>query len=114
MKDLVKGFVKWLILVLTTLNIILWSFIIARCDTHPKHESRADFEDTMGFISVQFMSKDDNLIFWRRESKHEIKLSSFGYDKYTKFEGKLEGQLCIIYCKIHNFAYVITECKEKK
>jgi len=112
MKDLVKGFVKWFIIVLLTLNVILWVSIIARCQTHPKHDSIADVEDTAGFISVKFLSKDDRLIYWKREMKREVKLSSFGYDKYTKFVDKLEGDLCILYCKTHSFAYIVTQCKE--
>lgn len=112
MKDLVRLFVRWVIIVFLTLDLILGAVIIARCqDVHEKHSTQADFEDTMGFISVHFLSKDDRLIYWRRETKYEVKLSSFGYDKYTKFEGKLEGRLCIIYCKTHLFAYVVTPCK---
>ena len=71
----------------------------------------------MGFISVTFLSKDDHLIYWKRETKNEIKLSSFGYDKYTKFEtplDKLDGKLCVIYCKTHSFAYLVIRCKGEK
>lgn len=114
MKDLVRLFVRWVIIVLLALNIMLGVVIIARCqDGHQKHSSQDDVEDTMGFISVYFLSKDERLIYWRRETKHEVKFSSFGYDKYTKFEGKLEGRVCIIYCKTHLFAYLITECSKK-
>lgn len=111
MKSLAKGFIRWLLIVLATLTIITWTVAVMRCQTHEKHESQADVEDTMRFITVDFMSKDDRLIYWRRETKYEVKLSSFGYDKYTKFEGKLEGKLCIIYCKTHLFAYLVTPCK---
>lgn len=105
-------FVRWVIIVLLVLNLILGVAIIATCqEVHEKHSTQADVEDTMGFMSATFMSKDDRLIYWRRETKYEVKLSSFGYDKYTKFEGKLEGRICIIYCKTHQFAYLVTSCK---
>lgn len=113
MKDLVRLFVRWVIIVLLTLNIMLGVVLVARCqDIHEKHASEADVEDTMGFITVTFLSKDERLIYWRRETKYEVKLSSFGYDKHTKFEGKLEGKLCIVYCKTHLFAYLVTSCKK--
>lgn len=116
MKDLARLFARWVIIVLLALNIMLGVVIIARCqEVHEKHATQADVEDTMGFISVQFLSIDDRLIYWRRETKYEVKLSSFAYDKYTKFEtttkDKLSGKLCIIYCKTHLFAYLVTPCK---
>lgn len=111
MKWLVKSFIRWVILVGITLNIVLWGFILVKCQEHPKHDSQVDVEDTMGFISVQFLSKDDRLVYWKRETKYEVRLSSFGYDKYTKFEGKPEGRICVIYCRTHMFAYLITPCK---
>lgn len=113
MKDLVRLFVRWVIIVLLTLNIMLGVVLVARCqDVHEKHKSKDDVEDTMGFMTVQFISKDERLIYWKRETKTEIKLSSFGYDKYTKFEGKLDGTLCIVYCKTHLFAYLVIQCNK--
>lgn len=117
MKSLVRGFVRWVILVGITLNVILWGLIIAHCqDIHPRHDTQESVEDEMGFITVHFLSKDKRLIYWKRETKNEIKLSSFGYDDYTRFElidkDKLSGKLCVIYCKTHLFAYLITKCKE--
>lgn len=111
MKELVKGFVKWVIIVFVTLDIIVWSVVLCHCQ-HPKHPSNEDFEDTMGFITVTFMSQDDRLIYWKRETRNEVRLSSFGYDKYTKVEEKLEGKLCIVYCKTHMFAYIVTKCSK--
>ncbi len=112
MKSLVRGFIRWVILVGIVLNVILWGFILVRCqDAHPKHDTQADVEDTMGFISVKFLSKDDRLVYWQRETKNELRLSSFGYDEYTKFETKLDGKICVIYCKTHMFAYLFTKCK---
>ena len=118
-KALAKGFIRWLIIVGLTFNVIVWGVIAAKCqELHPKHDSSASVEDEMGFISVTFMSKDDRLIYWKRETRHEIKLSSFGYDKYTKFEfvdkDKLNGRLCIIYCKTHMFAYLVTQCENRR
>jgi len=70
-------FVRWVIIVFLALDIMLGVVIIARCqDTHERHTSQADVEDTMGFISVTFMSKDDRLIYWKRETKYEVKLMS--------------------------------------
>lgn len=114
MKDLVKGFIKWLMIVLTTLTLILWGLIfVAYCqDNHPAHKSTEDFEDTVGFRSVKITSKDDRLIFYTKELKNRIYIGSFGYDKYTRFDDfKLDGKYCVLYCKTHLFAYIVSPCK---
>lgn len=112
-KFFVKGFIKWLLIVLVTLNIIVWSVAVLHCQTHPKHDND-DIEETIGFKSVIFMSKDDNNIYWKKETKTQVTLGSFGYDKYTKFYGPVEGRLCVAYCKTHLFAYVVERCQEVK
>lgn len=126
MKSLVKGFIKWLIIVLATLTLIVWVFIFtAFCqsvydaakpkttqDVHPKHPSLEDFEDSIGYRIVTITSKDDRLIFYTKELKNRVYLGSFAYDKYTRFDDKkFEGCYNILYCKTHNFAYVVAPCK---
>lgn len=113
MRDLVRQFTRWVIIVLLILNLVLGAAIISRCqEVHEKHESREDFENTMGFKSIILMSKDDRLVYWKKELKMRVVLSSFAYDKYTRFEVKqMEGCALAIYCKTHNFLYLLTPCK---
>lgn len=113
MKDLVKGFVRWCLIVLATLTIILWVFIfMTYCqDVHPKHKSNEDFEETVAFRTVIFTSKDDKLLFYKKEYPKTVYLGSFGYDQYTKFyDFKLNTKMCVLYCRTHSFAYIISTC----
>lgn len=125
MKELVKGFIKWLIIVLATLTLIVWVFIFTafcqsvydaarpRETTHPPHKTLEDFEESIGFRYVVAMSKDSSLLFYKKDYKNRIHLGSFGYDKFTKFVGNYEGTLCVLYCKTHQFAYIVAPCEEK-
>ena len=123
MKDnLIEGFVRWLVVVIVTLLVI--STVVcqyeaarpkANPDVHPVHKSQEDFEDTIGLKIVTAMSKDDRLLFYKKELKLKVHLGSFGYDQYTRFDDtKWEGTYCVLYCKVHNFAYIVSPCKEKK
>lgn len=112
MKQLARLFMRWLIIVLLVLDTILFFAITAKCQSvHQQHVDLVDLEDKVGFMSVIFLSRDDNLIYWKRETKHEVILSSFAYGKNTVIDGKLDGKLCILYCREHLFAYFITHCK---
>lgn len=120
MKDLVKGFVKWLIIILATLTAILWSVIItaycqlAKTDIHPKHPSLDDWEDTIAYRVVTITSKDERLLYYKKELKMRVYLGSFGYDQYTRFDDKkFEGCYQVLYCRTHNFAYVVSPCKKE-
>lgn len=119
MKELVKGFVRWLIIVLATLTIIVWSVAVLRCQTvEPPHMTlhadREEWEDSIGLYFGAINSKDDKLIYISRRLKNQIKLTSLGYDKETRFDDpavkpyKLSGQCFVfIYCKKHLMAYVV-------
>lgn len=114
MKELVKGFMKWLIIVLATLCLIVWVIIFkAYCqDVHPKHLTQEDFEDTIAYRIVTITSKDDRLLYYKKELKLRVFLGSFGYDKYTRFDDKkYEGCYQVLYCKTHNFAYIVAPCQ---
>lgn len=112
MKTLVRAFMRWVMIVFLVLDFILLSVIVARCQSvHERHPDYVDAEDTIRFMSVIFISKDDKLIYWKRETRYELILSSTAYDDKTKLEGKLDGRICIIYCKTHLYAYLITQCK---
>lgn len=116
MKDLVRGFMKWLIIVLTTLTLITWVFIfMVYCqDAHPQHKSNDDFEETVAFRTVVFTSKDDRLLFYKKEYAKTVYLGSFGYDQYTKFyDFKLDTKMCVLYCRTHSFAYIVDSCEKK-
>jgi len=111
MKELVKGFFRWFLIILTTLTLIVWASIFwVYCQEHPKHESQEDVEETVRYTTVQYLSNDKRLIYWKKETKYRVIMSSFGYDKYTRFEGKMD-RVCILYCQTHLFAYLVVECK---
>ena len=110
MKDLVKGFVKWFIIVMLTLNIILWASVAVRCqyepakpkdtpEVHPVHKTQEDFEDTVGFRTVEFISKDHRLLFYKKNTKTMVMLGSFGYNKLTRFDSDniMSGKSCVLY-----------------
>lgn len=119
MKELVKSFVKWLLIVLTTLVVITWSFIFsAYCqevkqEIHLPHPTQEDFEDNVRFVMVGAMSRDDRLLFYRKENRRSVFLGSFAWDKNTKFYNEWKDCVAVLYCKAHNFAYVVQNIEGK-
>lgn len=119
MKALVRGFVKWLMIVLTTLCVFLLTAVVTYCqpkdvpDTHPVHKSFEDWEEAIGFRTVEFTSKDHRLLFYKKQRKYTVFLGSFGYNKETRFDSEklFEGRFCVLYCKTHQYAYIISPCK---
>ena len=121
MKALVRGFVKWLIIVLLGLNAIIWASAIAHCQTVTKepehmtlHPDKEEWEDSIGFYAGAITSKDERLIYITRKIKMGLKLTSLGWDKNTRFDDpaakpyKLQGEcFAFIYCKKHLMAYVV-------
>jgi len=113
MKSLVKGFVRWLLIVLATLTIITWSVAVLKCQTHPKHDNLADFEDDVRFGTFTFLSVDKDKVYWKRDTKWELKLGSFDYDSTTKWDRSKPtgGCVVLIYCITHKFLYTLYPCK---
>lgn len=117
-RELARGFARWLILVLLVLNAIVWSAAAARCQTpaesHEVHEDREEWEDAVGFATVEVTGFDERLVYYKREFKFRVALGSFGYDAKTQFPGKLRrGKFCAVYCKKHAWLYLLTECDDR-
>lgn len=125
MKDLIEIILKYLLVIFGSLTILIG---VVNCqkvyesaqpkleqDVHPDHKTIEDFEDTIGYKTVTAISKDHRLLFYKKEVKLKVFLGSFGYDKLTRFDDdKWEGRYYILYCKTHNFAYIVSPFKEKK
>lgn len=125
MKALVKGFARWLIIVLATLCVILWTAIAVHCqyeaarpkdepDTHPVHKTQEDWEEAIGFRVVEFTNKDNRLLFYKKQLRYKVFLGSFGYNKDTRFDSEklMDGKFCVLYCKTHSWAYIVSPCNK--
>lgn len=112
-KDLVKGFVRWLIIVFVTLNIIVWSVAVLRCQTHEKHDNQADLEDDIRIKSVVFLNVDKDTVYFKRETKYRVDLGSFVFDSQTKWDRSKPTPSCMIalYCITHHYLYAFYPCK---
>ncbi len=117
MRILVRGFVRWLIIVLLTLNVIIWGSIIAHCQEHKKlHPDRDEWEESVRFKVIEITSIDSDLIYWTKFSKKTIILSSFGYDKtlITDMDFKFPaGCYESTFCMKHSFIYMLWKIDKK-
>lgn len=116
MKDLVKGFIKWFIIVGITLNIIVWSVAIAHCQTHKDHDSLADQEDDIRIKSVVFLNVEKEVVYFKRETKYRIDLGSFVFDNKTQWDRNKPTSGCYValYCVAHDYLYAFYPCKKEK
>lgn len=114
MKDLVKGFVKWLIIVFATLNIIVWTAAVMHCQVHETHDNQADLEDDIRIKSVIFLNVEKDTIYFKRETKWRVDLGSFVFDSKTSWDrGKpASGCYVALYCTTHNYLYAFYPCKK--
>lgn len=116
MKELVKSFVKWVLIVLVTLNIILWSVAVLKCQTiHEEHDSVADLEDDIRIRSVIFLNIDKDTIYYKRETKYQVDLKSFVFDTKTNWDRSKPTPKCMvaIMCVTHNYLYAFYPCKNQ-
>lgn len=114
MRDLVKRFIKWCLIVLATLTIILWAFIITAYCQHEKHDSLADQEDDIRFKSVVFLNVDQDKVYFKRETKYRIDLGSFVFDTDTKWDRSKPASGCYVavYCHAHDYLYIFHPCRK--
>lgn len=112
MKDLVRGFAKWLIIVFATLNIIVWSVAIARCQH--AHDNQADLEDDIRIKTVSFLNVEKDTVYFKRETKYRVDLGSFVFDEQTKWERDKPTPSCMVavFCTTHNYLYLFYPCKK--
>ncbi len=112
MKDLVKGFIRWLLIVGATLNIIVWTAIVVHCQ-HDKHDTVSDMEDDIRMKSVIFLNIDKNTIYFKRETKYRVDLGSFEFDSKTNWDRTKPASGCYvaIFCITHSYLYAFYPCK---
>lgn len=113
MKFLVRGFVRWFIIVGITLNVILWTAIIANCQ-HEKHDNPTDLEDDIRIKTVFFLSIDKDTVYFKRETKYRIDLGSFVFDNQTVWDRNKPTPNCMVavFCITHNYLYSFYPCKK--
>ena len=120
MKSLVRGFVRWVILVGITLNVILWGFIISHCQTpeHDKlHPDQDSWEASVRITFITVTSKDKDLLYFYTSRKWEQRLASIGYDNKTVFQSVkdkkqkevLQGCYLMFYCLEHKMALFLQQ-----
>lgn len=114
MKDLAKGFMRWLILVLATLNIVLWVSIIAHCQEH-SHPDQDSWEASVRITFITVTSKDKDLIYFYTTRRWEQRLASIAYDKQTVFQKDkkqkelTQGCYLMFYCIEHKMALFLQQ-----
>lgn len=118
MKALARGFVRWVLLVGTILNIILWAAIIAHCQEHEKlHPDQDSWEASVRITFITVTSKDKDLLYFYTSRKWEKRLASIGYDSKTVFQGAkdkkqkevLQGCYLMFYCLEHKIALFLQQ-----
>lgn len=117
-KDLVRGFVKWFIIVMLTLNAILWASVAVRCQEHNNgHKDRKEWEDDIRYRIALITSINGDTIFWKKETKYEVRLASFWYDSTLQVDRewtkKPLGCHQMWYCIKHSFVYMIHRVDDK-
>lgn len=121
MKDLVKGFVKWLIIVLATLTIITWGTIIAHCQnkivappyySHEEHKDLEDMEEDIRLKSIFIVATDPRMVFWKKESKDKVDVGQFTTDDRSRVDKVItKGCYIALYCTTHNYLYALYPCR---
>lgn len=117
MKDLVRGFIRWVLIVGITLNIILWATIIAHCQHNLQHPDQDSWEASVRITFITVTSKDKDLIYFYTTRKWEQRLASIGYDDKTMFQSVkdkkqkevLQGCYLMFYCLEHKMALFLQQ-----
>lgn len=112
MKELVKGFIKWVIIIIVTLNIVVWTAALVRCQH--SHDDQADLEDNIRIKSISFLSVDGNKVYFKRETRYRVDLGSFEFDSDTVWNRDKPPPKCMvaIYCITHDYLYAFYPCKK--
>jgi hypothetical protein len=117
-KDLVKGFIKWLLIVLLGLNVILWVTVATKCQTHYEdHTDSEEWEDSVRYRIADITEVNGDIIFWKKPSKYEVKIGRFYYDGSLKTEREWSkkplGCFQMWYCYKHDFVYILNPIDKK-
>jgi hypothetical protein len=82
------------------------------------HTDDKEWEDSVGYMTIQVTEMDKRLIFYTRKTLHSVDLASFGYDQNTIFpQGFLKepkGCFQVAYCKKHLIVYSLDPVKCRK
>ena len=121
MKDLVKGFMRWLIIVLATLTIIVWSVAIVRCQTptptpkvlHPQlHKDTIEQQDEIRFMFITVTDKNGDTIYFYRNGKNTVEVSMLFWDEYSIYKDadakapyQFKGCFAALICLKHAYIY---------
>lgn len=114
MKALVRGFVRWMLRIGIALNVILWLAVIQiYCQDHIKlHTDRDEWEESIGLKFVTITNKDDRLVYFYQTRKLELRQSSLGFDKDTRYDYgnakkpyEFTGCFVVFYCRKHLMSY---------
>lgn len=112
MKNLVKAFVRWLIIVLLVLNALVFWGVVKSCGQH-RHDNQADLEDDIRIKTVTFLSIENDTLYFKRETKHRVDLGSFVFDSETKWdrEKPFNGCYVALFCITHDYLYGFYTCR---
>lgn len=123
-KELVKGFVRWLIIILLVLNaLVYWGIISAHCqevkptpkveEIHAyKHKDKVQQEDEIRMMSVTVTEKNGDLVYLYRENKKVVEITFLFWDKNSVIKDKdviptyqFKGCYLMLYCLEHRYIY---------
>jgi hypothetical protein len=118
MKELVKGFIRWLIIVLLVLNaLVYWGIISAHCqeknEVHSqKHTETIEQQDEIRFMFITVTDKNGDIVFYYRESKKQIEISMLFWDEQSVLRDpnasrpyKFKGCYAALICLKHLYIY---------
>lgn len=125
MKDLVKGFVRWLIIVLATLCVITWSVAVLRCQTPNKeplhatqHKDMVQQEDEIRMMTVTVTDKNGNLVYMYRENGKVVEVTYLFWDDNSIIKDpsvkppyQFKGCYLMLYCLQHKYIYWLQRAK---
>ncbi len=78
-----------------------------------QHTEQEEYEDAIRFKTITVLKQDSDFIYWAKNTKYKLQLSSFGFDKNTEFpkDYKQEGCYMAIYCEKHLMLYTLVTMK---
>lgn len=118
MKELVRGFVKWLIRVGLALNLILWTMILSaycqeKTEVHSqKHTETIEQQDEIRFMFVTVTDKNGDTVYFYREGKKQVEVSALFWDEQSVLRDpnaskpyKFKGCYAALICLKHAYIY---------
>ena len=124
MKELVRGFAKWLVRVGLALNLILWGFVLlAYCQVHSqKHTETIEQQDEIRFMFITVTDKNGDTVYFYREGKKQVEVSMLFWDEQSVLRDKdvtkdykFKGCYAALICLKHAYIYWLERqpCSDK-